>query len=212
MAKKKTSKKRVHSGAKGTRKAARKSLPNKSRKGAKGSTGKVSRAGKAGLTESHGQRGLDTLKWCHGTFELLLKDIPHEHYCTQFPGADNHVLWTIGHLATMYTWVLGGLDERGFKLPEGYGKLFGDGSRPVADFAAYPPVNEVKAWHDKAFTAFAAAIAAQSDSQLALPPAVDTGGMAKDRLHLVYVAAWHEGWHQGQISALRRALGLKPVL
>src|SRR5207253_2128698 len=30
--------------------------------------------------------------------------------------------------------------------------------------------------------------------------------------HLTHNATWHQGWHAGQVSSIRRALGLPPVM
>jgi hypothetical protein len=40
----------------------------------------------------------------------------------------------------------------------------------------------------------------------------DTGGMATQRLDVISRVAWHDGWHLGQIAALRRTLGLPSAM
>jgi len=39
-----------------------------------------------------------------------------------------------------------------------------------------------------------------------------SGGFFDDILDGLKITAWHEGWHAGQLSSLRRAIGLDPAL
>ena len=40
----------------------------------------------------------------------------------------------------------------------------------------------------------------------------DSHGFAKTRMDVLIRAAWHEGWHSGQLGSLRRALGLPTIM
>jgi hypothetical protein len=153
-------------------------------------------------------RAIASLEFAHDNLLEMLGDFPAERYTAQLPGAPNHALWTIGHLATGYVWFGGAAGVAMPALPGSYNELFGYGSKPVGDAMHYPAMAEVRGYCDKAFDALVDGVKRLTDAELAAPPAVDTGGFAKDRLDAVEKAAWHEGWHAGQIAMLRRALGL----
>lgn len=143
----------------------------------------------------------------------LLADFqsPHDWTHQLFPGA-NHALWFLGHLAIADDYCRATIaPERAHALPAEFQRLFGMGSQPVADPAAYPPVETVQAQTDAARGALLAAVAALSDEQLAAPPAGGQQGFlpASTAGALLFFAE-HESFHLGQISLVRRALGHAP--
>lgn len=157
-------------------------------------------------------RALDLLQWVHGMTNLLIDGVPESASTFQTSPADNHVLWNIGHLATSYAWFTSLINGRAVELPEGYMQLFGYQSKPNPDRSVYPPLEEVRRAYSAAFKQLASTVESQSDAELAMPTKTDSGGFAKDRLDAIYKAAWHDGWHGGQISTIRRALALPSVM
>lgn len=156
-------------------------------------------------------RALNTLAWAHGTMELLLQDFPEAKATYQPTPTDNHLLWTLGHLAdTYYLWA-NMLDGKRREPPYDYVKLFGFGSKPVDDPGIYPSLAHVRAEYDRAYELLVGVISQQTDVDLAKPLHGDNAWLADTRLDAIYRMAHHEGWHQGQIAVLRRALGLKSV-
>jgi hypothetical protein len=103
------------------------------------------------------------------------------------------------------------LDGKPATLGEMYDKLFGYGSKPTSDASMYPALDEVRRIHDEQFQRVIRAAKAMSDADGLGPTASDSGGFAKNKLDVLYKCIWHEGWHQGQISTLRRSLGLPSV-
>jgi hypothetical protein len=151
------------------------------------------------------------LRWVHETFDNLVRDFPKDRATFQASPTDNHLLWTLGHLATSYSWFASLIDGQAAKLPENYQGTFGYQSKPSGNPADYPPFEEVKAACDSAFSRLIQAAEALTETSALLPCMGDPYGWAKDRLDVVAKAAWHEGWHSGQVSALRRALGIKGI-
>ena len=143
---------------------------------------------------------------------MTIDGVPESASTFQTSPADNHVLWNIGHLATSYAWFTSLIDGRAVEVPAGYMQLFGYQSKPNPDRSVYPPLDEVRRAYSAAFKQLAGAVASQSEAELAMPTASDSGGFAKDRLDAIYKAAWHDGWHGGQISTIRRALALPSVM
>jgi hypothetical protein len=174
------------------------------------------RAGKTGrkaaATPNPAKRGLELVNWAHGTTIALLADWPPDKLTFQPSSHDNHALWTIGHLATTYQWLASLLDGTWAPLPDNYNALFGMGSKPLPDAAAYPPVSEVRSHLDRMYGRFAELAARIRPADAGKPTVGDSHGFCRDRADVLYKAAWHEGWHSGQLSSLRRALGLKSIM
>lgn len=162
-------------------------------------------------TPSAAKRSFQAAQFAHGTLVELLKDFPESKAAHQPCPSDNHLLWHLGHLAVTYEWFAAALDGKPKGGNEAVDKLFASGSKPVADAKAYPPVKDVRARFDAAWTRLMNAAESLRDEDAAKPALVEGGGFLKDRLDTVDKAAWHDGWHAGQISGLRKALGLKPM-
>jgi hypothetical protein len=157
------------------------------------------------------QRPLEALKFAHSMTQALLKDFPETKACHQPCPTDNHLLWSVGHLAATYAWMLS-LLGRPASVPESYMTLFGWGSKPAAEGRGYPSLGAVTVAMEAEYESFLRAVEGLPESQLSKPLAQDVGKFAKDAVELVDRAAWHEGWHSGQISSVRRNLGLKSIM
>lgn len=153
-------------------------------------------------------RAIELLTWAHELTGHLTADFPEEHLLHQTCPTDNHVLWTLGHLAMTYSWCASLIDGKLAPLPETYQGMFGYKSVPSPDAGKYPGAADVRRQHHVAFARLMEAIGGLRPEDAHKPPAADSFGFAVDRLDVVYKACWHEGWHQGQISTLRRSLGM----
>ncbi|MBX3401773.1 MAG: DinB family protein [Phycisphaeraceae bacterium] len=169
-------------------------------------------ARKAAPALNPAKRGLDLVNWAHGTTIALLADWPADKLTFQPSPHDNHALWTIGHLATTYQWLASLLDGTWAPLPDNYNAMFGMGSKPVPDAAAYPPMSEVRSHFDRAYERFVDLAARIRSADASKPTIGNSHGFCRDRADVLDKAAWHEGWHSGQLSSLRRALGLKSIM
>jgi uncharacterized damage-inducible protein DinB len=158
------------------------------------------------------QRALDGLRFARSLTASMLKDFPEDKVTYQPCTSDNHVLWNLGHLAATYQWLAAMLDGEPRTIPAGYDELFGGKSKPVSDPTKYPSLTELRRAYDKSAERFIAAFEATSDDELTKPAIGETYGFVSDRLDTAFKGAWHEGWHQGQISSIRRALKLPPVM
>ncbi len=140
----------------------------------------------------------------------LLADIPADKLLHQPFEGTNHALWIMGHLAVTDDWLAGLYDDADRKLPEAYGSLFAMGSEPVNDPAAYPAPAEVRQHFDAAHTRMLNAVEAASDAKLAEPLPDDIKDFAPDKLAMALSLAWHEGLHTGQLTVIRKSLGIGP--
>lgn len=171
-------------------------------------TGRKSGTSTAGAGRGEVARAIELFKWVHDMTGKLCAGFGEHQMHAQPSPTDNHLVWQIGHLATGYSWFASMLDGKPVPLGEPYDKLFGYGSKPTSDPASYPSHADVRRMHDEQFARILKAAGRMSDSDGLGPTATDSGGFAKNKLDVLYKCIWHEGWHQGQISALRRAYGL----
>ena len=192
---------------KGSTRSAKKSAPRKTAKPVKKSA-----AARPATAPNPAKRGIALLNWTHGMTTALLADWPADKLTYQSVPTDNHALWTIGHLAMTYSWLASLLDGHMTPMPDSYNALFGMGSKPVSDPSIYPPMGEVRHNFDAAYTRLMDLAAKIKPSDAGKPTVGNSHGFASDRADVLDKAAWHEGWHSGQLSSLRRNLGLKNVM
>lgn len=156
-------------------------------------------------------RALSSLEFAHSTLRTFIDDFPAERRLHQPSPTDNHVLWNVGHLACYYVFSTNLLGGQPHALPAVYEERFQYQTKAVADAAAYPSFDEVRANCEAAYERLVTVAKGLTASDLLKKVALP--GMesyADDRLDALERAAWHEGWHTGQVSAIRRAIGLKP--
>ncbi|HYF15001.1 MAG TPA: DinB family protein [Phycisphaerales bacterium] len=151
------------------------------------------------------------LRWTHGVLEKTIADWPAEKRFAQFDGLPNHLTWQLGHLARTYDWLRCCLDGKAPTVNEAWKPVFGGGSKPTADAAAYPPFEQVKAEFDRTFNDFAKAAESMQPELLTAKPALEAGQFADTRFRIITQGAWHDGWHMGQLLGTRKALGMKSI-
>ena len=165
------------------------------------------------MSQTQVARAVRNLNWVHTTAQKLTENWPDDKALHQNTPTDNHLLWTMGHLASTYDWFRTLIAGGEMIVPEAYYKtLFGYGSKPHKHAAEYPPVAEVRAYFEKCYAALVAASEKLSDADAHLPCVADSHGLAADRLEAIDRAAWHDGWHSGQLAGLRKSLGLPSVI
>ena len=163
------------------------------------------------------KHALETMNFAHGMLDKMLDTIPADKAFYQIHPTSNHAAWTLGHLACTYAWLATTIDAKAgaaapFSLPESYGKLFNMGSKPTADSAGYPAMAELRTQYNATYAAYFKMVEGLSEADAWSASATDTGGFASSKIDGAYKCAWHDGWHVGQISDLRRALGLPPIM
>lgn len=156
-------------------------------------------------------RAIQLLEFAHALVNKALTGIPDAKATFQPTPIDNNAIWTVGHLATTYAWFKSVFDGAMHPVPDTFNGLFGMGSKPSSDPKVYPPFAEVKKHADAAYAAFIAAAKKLNDAELAQPTAVETGGFCSDKMDAINKAAWHDGWHTGQLASIRKALGLPGI-
>lgn len=156
------------------------------------------------------KQGLAGLEFARSATLGFLEDIPGDRLTHQPAPGCNHALWIMGHLASTDDYFLSSLAKKPSGIPEEWSKLFGMGSKPVADAKAYPPVAEVRSKLSGRREDLIAWLKSMSEDQLLSPLPEELRRFAPNYAGLCVSLAWHEGLHAGQLTVIRRSLGLEP--
>lgn len=147
-----------------------------------------------------------------GYIREQVADLGGDQMTRQPAGVPNHPAWTIGHLVFIAQ-AIGEVAGVESWLDEGWAKLFGPGSAPVDDVAAYPSKAEMLAALGGSEERLKRAVRQLDedamDSPFPDPAYADVFPSVRHALTQVLVA--HTGFHVGQIAVWRRAMGLPPM-
>ena len=136
---------------------------------------------------------------------------PQEWTTQLFPGA-NHPLWVAGHLGFADNFALGLLAPDRVEAPQGYRELFGMGSQPQSDPAAYPPVDQVLEFMRSRRRVLLDVLQETDEAALENPLPEGAPEMLSTVGDVFAFIAWHEGLHVGQVTVADRRLGHKPLV
>lgn len=147
-----------------------------------------------------------------------LKGFSDANHTKQSTDVPNHVAWNLGHLALTMHRVAERLDGKALPVADFFpqGTTTGDsqrispesvgfGSAPADDPTSYPSLARCVQVFENACDRLAAAARGASDQQLAAETPWGPAGMTTPTYLLVARMAFHNGFHCGQISDLRRA-------
>lgn len=151
---------------------------------------------------------LKTLDFAAGITKKLVADWPEGKLAHQDTPCDNHPLWTIGHLGVSNHWFASIFDGR----PAVDAKLeatYGGKSKPSANAADYPSMADTMKLYNQGMARLKKALTSPKDP---LTKPKQMADWVSDTIHAAQLAVWHEGWHGGQLSTLRRSLGLPGVM
>jgi uncharacterized damage-inducible protein DinB len=154
---------------------------------------------------------LAAFEWTQSQLENSFNAIPPDQYMHQpFPGA-NHALWMMGHLATVDQFFLKSLAGADPTLYQKYKGTFFAKSQPSPDPANYPAPLAVRQYFDASRAAFRAWVESLDDEMLLAPLPTEQTKFSKNLAELLFRLVWHEGMHYGQLTVIRKSLGLPPV-
>jgi len=156
------------------------------------------------------ENGLAALKFARDATLGFLEDIPADKVLHQLTPGGNHALWITAHIALTDDDLLSGVGGRDRKCPENWTRLFGMGSKPVGDAGAYPAYDEIKQSLHERREELTAWFKSMNESQSAAPLPKDFEFFAPNHAALASSLAWHEGMHAGQLTMIRRDLGIGP--
>jgi hypothetical protein len=145
----------------------------------------------------------------------LLADMHDAPLTFPTPNGGNHPTWIAGHLAyseaNLVAHMIEGLEN---PLLE-WKALFGGGSQPTGDGAAYPPLSELLAQWEQT-RAHTLAVVDRLDEAALDQPAVNVPPGREDFLGTVgkvlTLVAMHPLMHRGQVADARRAAGRERLM
>jgi hypothetical protein len=123
-----------------------------------------------------------------------------------------HIAWQVGHLAVAH-YRLGIVRLREARpedaawFPADFIKLFGQGTMPVADPTAYPPVEEIRNVFHAVHEYVLSELPNYTDEQLEEPSLIPHP-LYKKKIDSLWWCSRHEAMHAGQIALLKRLMGL----
>ena len=156
------------------------------------------------------ENGLETLAFARKATLGLLEDIPDDKLRFRPGGAGNHATWITGHLAWTDDHFLSKLGDRESKCTGEWDALFGKGSRVLDQAEKYPPFTELREALSERRETLVSWFLSMSGERLAAALPEDWQVFAKSYGVLINTIAWHEGMHAGQLTVIRRELGLGP--
>ena len=156
------------------------------------------------------ESGLAALAFARQMTVGFLDDIPKDKYVHQpMPGA-NHALWIAGHIAWTDDDFLSTFGVRDKKLPASWHKACGYQSKPTTKASDYPAMTEIL---DKLATLreeLGNWFKSMSDEKMRSPLPEDWKTFAPNYAGLMNSMACHESLHAGQLTVVRKSLGLAP--
>jgi hypothetical protein len=155
---------------------------------------------------------IDTIQFVQKITRDLVEGFPAEHVLVRPCPTDNPVIWNVGHLASVNDWFASLIDGRAAEFPRAWQGVVGYMSTPGASAEGYPSYEDLLASLWRGHARLLEAVKRQSAEELGLPTQADSHGLAPTRADAAARAAWHEGWHGGQIAGIRKSLGLKNVM
>ncbi len=156
------------------------------------------------------ETGVNVLNWARSKTLGLIEDIPEDKLCHQPIPDGNHALWVMGHLGWVDDYFLSVVGDRPAKPPETWQTLFGITSTPKPNPGDYPSPTELKeAMHHRREELIAFFKSMDAD-KLASPLPDDIKDFAANHATLMATLAWHEGLHAGQLTIIRKSLGIAP--
>jgi len=157
---------------------------------------------------------LDRLQSARNWTNSLLEDVDESKWFDA-PGPKlGHIAWQVGHLASSQIILVHmrcfGKEYAGC-APAEYQKLFGRGSTPVADPAAYPPISRIREFFSRIHGECLDMIAKMPTPELDKPAGAEPHPMFTNKAGAIGMAAMHECFHAGQIAMIRRLMGKPPL-
>lgn len=119
----------------------------------------------------------------------------------------NHAAWVAGHLALTYDWVLDRYASAG-GLDASYKELFGGGTEPSDDAAVYPPFASIMDRLAERRRAFIDWFSAMPEEKAAEPLDEEARMFGHTFAGMIGAIGAHENYHAGQLSVVRKKLGL----
>ncbi|WP_070120342.1 DinB family protein [Bacillus marinisedimentorum] len=126
------------------------------------------------------------------------------------PGFRNTIRWNIGHIITSQELLLGKFTGiSAMSLPDSYIELFSPGTKPADWKQEAPSLDELNRMLKEQPQRIEDALSGKLDDPVAKPFKIGAQGELSRIGEILNFTIYHEGLHQGHISALQRAIAGK---
>lgn len=145
-------------------------------------------------------------------FKQSMVDFPAERFAEPVITAMNPPAWVIGHL-TVVCDIAGTMVGLTSMVPEDYRAKYGPRSTPSPEPSDYPSKDEMLKLYDEVHVAVLAAVSKAEPAVFDVENPIDRMREELPTLGdmVAFMLTTHEGVHLGQLSAMRRAVGLKKM-
>ena len=154
--------------------------------------------------------GLEVLTFGRHVTMGLLEDIDDKAAFHRPIVDGNHAMWIAGHIAWDDDFFLTGLAARTSQLPDPWKSLFRSGSTVFDQADKYPAFVDVIERMGSLRADLLDWFGAMSPDELIGPMPMEFRRFGETYGALMGTLAWHEGLHAGQLTVIRKSLGLKP--
>jgi uncharacterized damage-inducible protein DinB len=158
---------------------------------------------------------LDRIRGARTFTESFLRDLTAAEWYWTPAELTTHVAWQVGHLAVaQYNLCLRRIRGRTAAdqalIPDPFIDAFKLGSKPAAEPAQGPPLDEIKRVFDAVHEQTLKELSGQKDSDLEVP-VEQPHPVFRTKLGAIEWCPLHELVHAGQIALLRRLMGKPPL-
>ncbi len=155
--------------------------------------------------------GLFVLEFARRATLGFLEGIEGDAFVKAFAPGGGNAAYAVGHIASTDDMTLQMLAGQPGALPETHQKLFGGGAHPSENTADYPPRAEMIETMNGLRASVIDYFKGLSEAELLAPVEGPMAQFGDTRAKLMTSLAWHEGMHAGQLTVIRRQLGLPRV-
>jgi len=144
-------------------------------------------------------------------FNNVLEGIEDTHGGDRLSDHVNHLQWIAGHLTGSRNGIAALL---GMQPTFPYREVYSDptkpppGNRPIDASITYPPLSDIRFWWNDFAPGFVSALNSMDEAQVVkeMPFSLPIGG--NSLLDMLSFVASHESYHIGQMSLIRKYIGL----
>lgn len=158
------------------------------------------------------QNGLSALAFSRRLLLSLVEDIPEDKWCQPAVAGHNHTFWILGHMVTTDDHFMTNLGKRQPKCPANWPAMFFMGSTPKPSLADYPAPATIRDHLASSRADLIEWFKSMDPDKLASPLPDDYKVFSGNYGTLMSTMACHESLHAGQLTSIRKSLGLSPVI
>ena len=156
------------------------------------------------------ENGIAALMFARRVSMGLLEDISDDQFFHQLFQGANHAAWIVGHICLNDDRFLTGLEGRPSQLPAGWAALFAAGSSPGAESDQHPTREQMMTQFEARRNELLRWFQEMPTEKLTSPVPDDWKTFGATHGMIMSTLAWHEGLHAGQLTVIRKSLGIVP--